>query len=111
MIKVRTIEKGLVEVRATVRLVHPRANMMTLQIGHDAHCNFPLTVECAFSNGYQFLTDIMPDFAPYAALIDDSETMIYYNMRGMNHNADVMTYRHVPITALAKFLNMYAEKP
>jgi hypothetical protein len=110
MIKVKEIEKGLMEVKSTVRINHPAANLMTLQIGHDAACNFPLTVECAFSNGYWFLTDIIPDFAPYAFLLDDSKTFMYYNMRQMDHEGLVMTYHHVPIALVAKFLNIYAEK-
>jgi len=99
------------EVKSTVRLTHPRTNLMTLQIGHDAACNFPLTVECAFSNGYLFLTDVIPDFKPYAYLLDDKDRFSYYNMRGMDHDGMVMTYHHVPIALVAKFLNMYAEKP
>lgn len=110
MIKVIPLEVGLVQVKSTMRLTHPRTNLLTVQVGHDAYCNFPVTVEFAFSNGYAFLTDVLPDFASYAVLIDDSETMKYYNMRSESHDGRVMTYQNVPIVAFAKFVNMYAEK-
>lgn len=110
MIKVKPLETGIMQVKSTVRLVHPKTNLMTIQIGHDAHCNFPLTVELALSDGYHFLTDQIPEFNPYGVLIDDAETMTYYNMRSSSHTGMVMTYRHVPIATLAKFLNIYAEK-
>jgi hypothetical protein len=110
MINVTVLEKGLVQVKSTMRLTHPRTNLITIQIGHDAHCNFPVSVEFALSDGYRFLTDALPDFAQYAVLLDDSESMIYYNMRNAGHDGLVMTYQHVPLAALAKFLNMYAER-
>lgn len=98
------------EVKSTYRLIHPRTDLITLQIGHDAACNFPMSVECAFSKGYSFLTDVIPDFSSYAYLLDDSERLSYYNMRSQDHDGMVMTYRFVPITALAKFLIIYGEK-
>jgi hypothetical protein len=110
MIKVKSLEQGFMQVKSTQRLVHPKTNMITIQIGQDAQCNFPMTVEFAFSNGYDFLTDILPDFSQYAVLLDDKESMTYYNMRSKDHPGLVMTYQNVPLTALAKFLNMYAEK-
>jgi hypothetical protein len=36
--------------------------------------------------------------------------MTYYNMRSEDHPGLVMTYQNVPLAALAKFLNIYAEK-
>lgn len=91
-----------------MRLVHPRADLITVQIGHDAICNFPMTVELALSRGYDFLTDALPEFAPYAVLIDDT-AMRYYNLRSQDINPLVMTYQNVPIATLAKFMHMYAE--
>lgn len=108
MLKVKPIEVGIVEVKSTLRLKHPKTDLITVHIGHNAFCNFPLTVECAFSNGYRFLTEHLPEFRQWAVLINDSEEMRYYNMRSESHEGLVMTYRDVPITALAKFLNMYA---
>jgi hypothetical protein len=110
MIKVKPVGDGIIQVKSTMRITHPKANLITIQIGHDAHCNFPDTVECAFSNGYQFLTDIIPDFSSYAYMLDDREYMTYYNMRNKDHDGLVMTYRNVPLVALAKFINMYADK-
>lgn len=110
MIKVKPLEAGLIQVKSTQRLLHPRTNLITIQIGHDAQCNFPSTVEFAFSNGYDFLTDVIPDFSQYAVMLYDRESMTYYNMRSEDHPGLVMTYQNVPLVALAKFLNMYAEK-
>jgi len=110
MLKVKPLEVGIVEVKSTVRITHPKANLLTVQIGQNAFCNFPVTVEIALSDGYKFLDYALPEFAQWAFLIDDNEEMKYYNMRNENHDAHVMTYRDVPITALAKFINMYAEK-
>lgn len=110
MIKTRQLDEGFVQIKSTMRLNHPKTNLITIQIGQDAQCNFPMSVECAFSNGYEFLTDVLPDFAQYAYMLDDSELMMYYNMRSENHDGHVMTYRNVPLTTLAKFLNIYAEK-
>lgn len=108
MLRVKTIETGIVEVKSTLRIKHHKADLITVHIGHNAFCNFPLTVELALSNGYRFLTEPLPEFRDWAVLIDDSQEMRYYNMRSENHEGLVMTYRDVPITALAKFLNMYA---
>lgn len=108
MLRVKTIETGIVEVKSTLRITHHKADLITVHIGHNAFCNFPLTVELALSNGYQFLTEPLPEFRDWAVLIDDSQEMRYYNMRSESHEGLVMTYRDVPITALAKFVNMYA---
>lgn len=107
---VTPLEQGIVQVKSTQMINHPKANLLTIQIGHDAHCNFPLSVELALSNGYRFLTDVIPDFAPYAVLLDDSNTLLYYNMRSETRDGYVMTYQNVPLTALAKFLNLYAPR-
>ena len=108
MIQAKLVETGRVNVKSTVRLTHPRADMLTVQIGHDAQCNFPLSVEFALSKGYYFLTESLPDFAQYGVLVDDRQSMTYYNMRSEHHDGHVMVYRNVPITVFAKFLNMYA---
>lgn len=108
MLKIRNVEQGIENVKATMRLKHPRADLITVQIGHDAICNFPMTVELALSKGYDFLTDAVPDLIDYAVLIDDT-AMRYYNLRSQDINPLVMTYQNVPITALAKFMHIYAE--
>ena len=108
MLKIRNVEQGIENVKATMRLSHPRADLITVQIGHDAICNFPMSVELALSKGYDFLDYAVPELADYAVLIDDS-AMRYYNLRSQDINPLVMTYQNVPITALAKFLNIYAE--
>ena len=111
MIQAKLIETGRVKVKSTARLNHPHADLITVQIGHDAHCNFPVTVEFALSKGYYFLTDALPDFAAYGTLVDDRQDMMYYNMRSETHDGLVMVYRNVPIALFAKFINIYAEKP
>lgn len=95
MIQVTIIEPGKHSIKGTIRLTHPRANLMTINIGHDAHCNFPLTMEIAFSLGHAFLTDPLPDFAQWGSI---------------DHDGRVMSYYDVPIAHVAKFLNIYAEK-
>ena len=110
MLKITPLQKGLVQVKSTQRINHPKADLITIQIGHDAECNFPESVEIAFSKGYMFLTDLIPDFSPWAVMINDAESMLYYNMRSQDQDALVLTYKNVPLTSLAKFLNMYAEK-
>lgn len=108
MLRVKTIETGIVEVKSTLKIKHHKADLITIHVGHNAFCNFPLTVELALSNGYEFLDYALPEFKDWAVLIDDSQEMRYYNMRNESHAGLVMTYREVPITALAKFINMYA---
>ena len=110
MIRSKTIENGIIEVKSTMRIDHPKADLITIHVGHNAFCNFPSTVELALSNGYNFLTDPLPEFREWAVLIDDSEEMRYYNMRSEDHGGLVMTYRDVPIAALAKFINIYQER-
>jgi hypothetical protein len=110
MIRSKTIENGIVEVKSTMRIDHHRADLITVHVGHNAYCNFPSTVELALSNGYDFLVESVPEFREWAVLIDDSEEMRYYNMRSETHSGLVMTYRNVPIAALAKFLNIYQER-
>jgi len=107
MINVKPLEKGIVEIKSTMKIIHPKTDLITLQLGHNAYCNFPLTAEIALSSGYNFLDYALPEFAQWSVLIDDSNEMKYYNMRSKDHSAMVMTYRDVPITALAKFINMY----
>lgn len=107
MIRSKTIENGIVEVKSTMKIHHPKADMITIHVGHNSFCNFPSTVELALSKGYDFLIDSLPEFREWSVLIDDSEEMRYYNMRSEDHSGLVMTYRDVPITALAKFINIY----
>lgn len=95
MIQTGLLETGKMQIKATARLNHPKTNLITIHMGHDAHCNFPFSVELAFSMGYDFLTDVIPDFASYAVL---------------DHDDRVMSYYYVPLASLAKFLNIYAEK-
>lgn len=108
MLKVRELEKGIMDVKSTLRINHPRADLITVQIGHNAYCNFPETVEIALSKGYEFLDYALPEFAQWQYLHNDQDEMKYYNMRSENHDGLVMTYRDVPIAALAKFLNIYS---
>lgn len=107
MLKVRELEKGVMDVKATLRINHPKADLITVQIGHNAYCNFPESVEIALSKGYEFLNYALPEFAQWSVLIDDSQEMKFYNMRSESHNGLVMTYRDVPLAALAKFINIY----
>jgi hypothetical protein len=109
MLKVRNVDIGIENVKATMRITHPKANLITVQIGHDAQCNFPMSVELALSSGYAFLDYAVPEFAEYGELISD-DAMMYYNMRSQDHDPMVMVYRNVPLTALAKFLHLYGEK-
>lgn len=107
MLKIRQIEQGIVQAKATYKIHHPKADLITVQIGHDAACNFPVTVELALSNGYTFLTDVVPDFSSWSRHINDTD-MKYYNMRGQDRDASMVIYENVPLTALAKFLHIYS---
>jgi hypothetical protein len=107
MLQAKPIETGIVEIKSTVRINHPQANLMTIHIGHDAHCDFPHTVELALSNGYWFLTDTVPEFAPWAVEYDDNDRFSYYNMRSADHDGILTAYFHVPLATLAKFLAIY----
>lgn len=95
MIQVTTLEQGKSQIKGTIRINHPKANLMTINIGHDSHSNFPLTMELSFSIGWTFLTDPLPEFAPWGVL---------------DHDDRVMSYYYVPIANVAKFISIYAEK-
>jgi hypothetical protein len=88
-------DNGIATIKSTLRINHPKANLLTINIGHDAHAHFPLSVELSFSMGQTFLTDVLPDFASWAVL---------------DHDDRVMSYYYVPLATLAKFINIYAIK-
>jgi hypothetical protein len=89
------VHDGVATIKSTLKITHPKANLMTLHIGHDAHAQFPLSAELAFSLGNDFLIDPLPEFASWAVL---------------DHDSRVMSYYYVPLANIAKFISIYADK-
>jgi len=81
--------------RADVLLTHPQTDSVHIEIGHDAACNFPLSVVLTFFQGARWVDEPIEPFTPYA---------VAHEISGMT------TYHHVPLHLFAHWLDEYADE-
>ena len=73
------------------KIQHPMADEVSVGISKYHYCSFPLSVELAFFKNGEWVTDILPEFAPYADGAAGS----------------TLVYGWVPIDVFANFLVRY----
>lgn len=71
---------------------HPLADEISIAIGDGAMASFPYTVELAFFKRGEWVSEILPEFAPYA----DGDA------------GGTRVYAYVPLDVFANFLKSWA---
>lgn len=91
---VKISEDGAMQIYADARIDLPFADMIKINIGHDAQAHFPFTAEVVLMKGSMFVTDyVVPEWTEYMD-VNEFGRIVYY---------------HVPMTKVSAFVEQYAK--
>ena len=91
-------EGGMTLVNARATLNHPLADEISIALGSGQYARFPHSVELAFFKDGEWVSEILPEFAPYAERYEWAE----------DDHPKYRVYPFVPLLVLAQFLEQYS---